>query len=98
MKEVGTIYTCDECGKKAVDERYDPVDPAGWVMVPTYTSHDRLTLKVDGVSINVILGGKCFCGTPCLTFHIGKTVADAVAQAKNEAAGEVELGGEETAT
>ena len=95
MKCSGTIFICDECGRQKVNTGYDPDLPEGWITLQTYTSYDRLGLMVDGVPIQVSLKDKCFCGTPCLTFHIGKTVADAVTEAKDEAAGVVEMGGEE---
>ena len=94
MKCSGTIYTCDECGKQAVDAAWEPETPKGWITAQTYTSYDRLSLMVDGVLVQVSLKDKCFCGTPCLTFHIGKTVADAVTEAKDEAAEEEATGGE----
>lgn len=82
MKENGTIYTCDECGKKCVDAEWEPKTPQGWISTQNYTSHDRLSLLIDDVPVQVVLKEKDFCSMPCLTFHIGSIVADAVEKAK----------------
>ena len=83
MKSSGTIYTCDECGKQVVDASSVPETPEGWITPQTYASYDRLYLMVGDVPVHVSLKKKHFCGTPCLTFYIGKTVADAVASARD---------------
>ena len=83
MEKTGTVFTCDECGKQVVDASSVPETPEGWITPQTYTSYDRLYLMVDGVPVDVSLKKKHFCGTPCLTFHIGKTITDAIASARD---------------
>ena len=98
MEKTGTIFTCDECGKQVVDASSVPETPEGWITPQTYTSYDRLSLVVkcyhDDVPVDVSLKKKHFCGTPCLTFHIGKTISGAVASARDAVLEEEATGGE----
>ena len=98
MEKTGTVFTCDECGKQVVDASSVPETPEGWITPqtrrPCHPSYDRLYLMVDDVPVDVSLKKKHFCGTPCLTFHIGKTIADAVTSARGAGLEEEATGGE----
>ena len=94
MEKTGTVFICDECGKQVVDASSEPETPEGWITPQTYTSYDRLCLMVDDVPVDVSLKKKHFCGTPCLTFHIGKTITDAITSARGAVLEEEATGGE----
>ena len=94
MEKTGTVFTCDECGKQVVDASSVPETPEGWITPQTYTSYDRFYLMVGDVPVDVSLKKKHFCGTPCLTFHIGKTITDAITSARGAVLEEEAIGGE----
>lgn len=96
MKTSGTIYICDECGKQFVDANNNGNLPDEWLECPSYF-HNSFTVYKGDMRIPMEMSGKLFCSMPCLTFHIGRTVTDAIAaniKAKAVEMGELELGGE----
>ena len=91
MKTQGTIYICDECGKKYVCEDGDTLPP-GWIGVNSF--NQELDVWINGNLAEVNLWGMHFCSTPCLTFRIGKAVADAGRLVENEDPAPEDLGDE----
>lgn len=80
-KSMCDVYVCDECKKKIVDEDGTGVLAAGWIEIG-YPHSFAVSIQGwiigHGGKIEIDLKNKHFCGTLCLTSHIGQIVSQAM--------------------